>query len=507
MATAPPLLRPVDGTAAWPTSWARVVSASRPPLDLQRVVWDALVIIALLLINKGGNAGAAVFFAIMTCMVIWSPRAALKALAIAWLGLMVNTAFVPKSLVWTPARLALPLIAYIRFSLDMQRISATLLSSGMYVAFLGYVIVMAVCSIMSGLFTLIALIKLANFWAVVSAILSGVAVLRRMRIDMTEWFVSLIAAATLLGVASIALGVDNNFRSFSPDVPSNAFVGAFLHPNCHSVYAALFVVLLATVFLLGDYPRRLMTLPMMGIWAVFMYWSKARASVLATVIGLLALLLLARPFKNRFHWRLRINVPRSQIMAGLVLVTILVAVIDLASGGYLSREIVSFINKGGGDDGNVVLDTEQVLLSRAGLMNLAWKNFLEHPIFGIGFQVSTTQAFAATATLFTAPVEKGVIAYAVLEEGGFVGATAFIVFLLVMIAEFVRSRNVPALAMLAAFLASNMGEVTFFSPGGSGAFGWMMIGAAMILGDHCWRSSHTSVTARAVPRAKDSQRQ
>jgi O-antigen ligase len=498
MAAAPPFSRPFDLARAFPASPARPVTLARPPLDLQRVMRDAFVIIALLLLNMPGNAGAGVFFAILTVMVLYSPRAAFKALAICWLGLMVNTFFVPKSLVWTPARLALPLLAFVRFSIDMPRVGATLFASPTYLAFLAYVAVMAACSVTSGLFTQIALTKLANYWAVVSAILSGVTVLRRMRIDMTEWFVSLIAAATGIGLASIALGVDNNFKNLATEYRTNVFVGAFLHPNCHSVYASLFAVFLTTIILLGDYPRRRIALPMLLVWALFMYWSKARAAVLATTVGLLVLVALARPLRNRFGWRLRVNVRRSQIVALLLAALTLGGVVNLATGGSIFRGIVNFINKSSSDTDNS-LDTEKMLASRAGLIELSWRNFRENPLTGIGFQVSTDPRFAANATLFTAPVEKGVIVSAVLEEGGILGATAFAAFLLVMIAEFMRNGNVSAVAMLAAFLASNMGEVTFFSPGGSGAFGWTMIGAAIILGDHCWRRDPPTVAAPRLP--------
>lgn len=462
------------------------VGLRRPAIDLQRVARDAVIIIALMLLNKGGNVGAGVFFSILAVMVLKSPETAFKALAIAWVGLMINPSFVPKSLLWTPARLALPLLAFVRFSFDMTRIGTSLFATPMYGTLVVYVLIMAACSVLSGWYTQIALMKLTNFWAVVSAILAGVTVLRRLRVDMTEWFVSLVAATTLLGLLSIALGVDNNFRVYSANVESDAFVGAFLHPNCHSVYASLFVVLLVSVFLLGEYPRRKIALAMLPIWLVFMIWSKARASIAATIVGLLVLFLLARPFRNRFGWRLRLNVQRSQIVVFVVFSTAFLGFLDLASQGGISKPIISFINKAGTKEAKEEIDAEQVLASRQALIDLSWKNFQERPLTGLGFQVGTAESFIKNATWFSAPAEKGFLPTAVLEEGGIVGATGFVVFLLVFFGELYASRNIPAVAMLLAYLTSNMAEVTIFSPGGSGAFGWTMIGAAMILGDHCW---------------------
>jgi hypothetical protein len=181
--------------------------------------------------------------------------------------------------------------------------------------------------------------------------------------------------------------------SLSTEIESDAFVGAFLHPNCHSVYASLFFVFLASTFLLGTFPRRRIALPMMAIWGVFMIWSKARASVAATIVGTLVLLVLAQPFRNRFGWRMRLNVSRTQIAAVLVIFVIAVGLSDLATGGGVSRAVIAFINKAGTDSELTELDAEQVLASRQGLIDLSWSNFQDHPMTGIGFQVGTSDAF------------------------------------------------------------------------------------------------------------------
>lgn len=486
MATASPLNPVLIGPPPWPGTTATVASLHRPPLDGTRIASAAAAIVALLLINKGGDAGAAVFFLILTAMVFSSPQNAFKAIAIAGLGLMLHYSLVPKSLVWTPARLVLPFLVLLRFSFDLARLGTTLFASPTYVAFVLYVAVMAMCSIISGWYTQIALLKLANFWAVSSAVLAGVVVLRRMRVDLTEWFVSLIAAATMMGMLAIILGIHDNFRG-----ASKAFVGAFLHPNCHSVYGSLFVTMLASTFLLGEYPRRRIVLPMLIIWVMFNIWSKSRASMAASIMGFLVLMILAQPFRNRFGWRLHVNVRPSQVFGFILAVVAIGGVVDLATQGSVSRPIIAFINKSA-DPELTTIDTEQVLASRQGLIDLSWKNFQERPLTGIGFQVATNDAFIKNATWLTAPAEKGFLVTAVLEEGGIIGATAFVIFLVCFFGELAAARNVPGIAMLAAFLTSNMAEVTFFSPGGSGAFGWLMIGAAMILGDHSWRRpTHT----------------
>lgn len=481
MATASRLNPTFRPSPVLPTGLATAGSQARAPLDLGRISRTAVAIVALLLINKGGNIGAGIFFAILVGMVCHSPQQAFKALAICWLGLMLNYALVPKSLVWTPMRLALPLIAFVRFSLDLARVGQTLFAKPTYNCLLLYVLVMAACSALSGWYTQIALLKLINFWAVTSAIFAGVAVLRCMRVDVTEWIISLIAAATLVAILAILLGVHDDFRG-----ARKAFVGAFLHPNCHSAYGALFVTMLASTFLLGDYPRRRIALPMIAMWIMFMIWSKARASIAGTFMGLIVLFIFAQPFRNRFGWQLRLNVSRSQIIVFMMAMAVLIGLADLTTQGAVSRSVIAFINKAGDESELTEIDTGQVLASRQGLIDLSMKNFREHPLTGIGFQVGTHESFIRNATWFTAPAEKGFLISAVLEEGGILGAIAWLIFLLALYGEFVASRNVAAVAIMTAFLTVNMAEVSIFSPGGSGAFGWMMVGAGMILGDHCW---------------------
>jgi hypothetical protein len=352
-----------------------------------------------------------------------------------------------------------------------------------YVALLFYSATMAACSIISGWYTPVALLKLANFLLVVSAVFAGVTVLRARRIDMTEFFISLIAAATTLGVLSIPLGYSNSFYRGGIRM-SDVFIGAFMHPNCHTLYGALFTGYLATVATVTGYRNRWLALPLIVTWAYFMVMSQARSSLLATGVGLIVLTMYARPLRNRLGETLRLNVSRKTLVAVGACLVVALSFWNIATQGTVSRALITFINKT--DEEVETLSTERIVGSRAALIELSWRNFIDNPLFGIGFQVAKTEAFAQTATLFTAPAEKGFLPTAVLEEGGLVGTTAFVLFLFFFIRELVRERNVPGMVALLTFLATNLGEVSIFSPGGPGAFGWVMVGAAMILDDHCW---------------------
>lgn len=494
-------------TASYPelTHWPTVayghrgIADSRPagrPLAPLRVAWTSVLIIALLLLNKIGDWGSIGFFAILGVMVLRSPRHAFQALAICALGLMINKAFVPKTAAWTVGRLMLPAFAMIRFTLDyltMRNVGRGLI---VYGALLAYICAMAVCSIMSGWYTHIALLKLFNFWISMTAIWLGMTVLRARRIDLSEWFVALITAACAFGVLAIITGAANNFQRGDLHVDS-AFVGAFSHPNCHALYASLFITFLSSVGLYSHYRYRWLVVPLIGLWLLFMAWSASRTSFVAVIPALLVLAAYASPVRSRSGRRLRSTLSRGVLLGGVVMGVLGLVVVDLTSGGMISQRVIAFVNKSEKLD---TLEAAAILRSRQGLIDHGWTNFLENPVFGIGFQVATTEAFVRTATLFTAPAEKGFLPTAVLEEGGVFGASFFVIFLGTLVTSLIRERNVPGLAVFAAMLAANLTEVSLFAPGGMGLFGWTMVGAAIMLGDHCWVTpSFRRPTVRPVP--------
>ncbi|NBV45148.1 MAG: hypothetical protein EBR86_05775 [Planctomycetia bacterium] len=472
------------------------MSRGLPALDLGRIAKNVLLITLLLLLNIFGNVGAAVFFAILAMMVVYSPSAAFKALIIMWLGLMLNHALVPKSLTWTPCRLILPYLCLVRFSVDIISLRTSLFTQPFYVAFLVYCATMALCSFISGWYTAVALFKLANFWAAFTSVFAGAFVLIRKRIDIGEWLVSLIMSATSIGLIAIAIGKSKISFGVGDSVH---FGGAFLHPNCHSSYGSLFVVSLFAIYAFSPYRRRWLVFPLLAIWAVFIAWSRSRTAVLATSLGFMAMIPFMVSSLRPAGWIRRVNISRGTMAALVFAACVLLGVADVATGNRISQAVIAFVNKSDrvDDRGDVSLNVDDVLYSRASKIDESVANFRENPVFGIGFQVAKSEAFIRNATIFTAPVEKGFLPTAVLEEGGIVGACAFMVFILAMPLTFIFQRNGPALAAFFTFIGSSLTEVSVFSPGGSGGFGWVMVAAAYVFGESCWALRRTAGRAPA----------
>lgn len=498
IATVPPSLhRTVAG--ALPT--VAVPTGRAAPLTALRVLANALFIMALLLINVGGTYGSGVFFAILTVMVFVSPEAAFKSLAICYLGLMLNFAFVPKSLVWTPGRIILPFLALLRFGLDLAAYRLSPFQRASYASLVFFAAVMAICSIASGWYTHIALLKILYFLTFYTVVSAATIVLRHRRADLGEWFVSLCLAAALFGVAAIALNIDGNFRALKVDayqtVSSSGFNGAFAHPNAHAVYASLFVTFLAIVWLLSRYRQRWLVLPLMACWMTFIVWSESRTAFLATAAGVFFLVLNARPLRNRLGWKMRPNLSRRTVIGVGIAVATLGLLWNAATENTLGKSIASYIVKGAINefDYQAQVSMERIVSSRKGLIEFSWHNFLANPLTGIGFGVAKTDAFQANATYLTAPAEKGFLPTAILEEGGMLGTAAFVLYICVFSWELLRERNTAGIVMLWTMLITNLGEMTIFSPGGAGAFSWIMVGAAMLFGDRCWTPPPVHATA------------
>ena len=83
--------------------------------------------------------------------------------------------------------------------------------------------------------------------------------------------------------------------------------------------------------------------------------------------------------------------------------------------------------------------------------------------------------------LLSAPVEKGVWIYAVLEEGGVVGFILFSGFLIVAFFKLKRRKQYITATMLAVVTVSNMGEFAFFSMSYAGGMQWAMVFAAAVM--------------------------
>lgn len=120
---------------------------------------------------------------------------------------------------------------------------------------------------------------------------------------------------------------------------------------------------------------------------------------------------------------------------------------------------------------------EALTESRQGLMEYSLYEFRRNPLIGSGFQVAEyTRDLAKNAKglVVSASIEKGVLPVMVLGETGVLGSACFLIFLMSFFYVCSRRGYYITITMVSVQLMTNMGEATFFSPGGIGGIIWML---------------------------------
>ena len=119
--------------------------------------------------------------------------------------------------------------------------------------------------------------------------------------------------------------------------------------------------------------------------------------------------------------------------------------------------------------------------ARGRLIEASMQNFYENPVLGIGFGVATKpeQMKVKRDPIFgfpvSAPIEKGNMYSAMLEEVGFVGALLFVGLLLTLLGSIMRSGQLEMMWIFFVGLMVNVGEAVLFSPNGIGMLVWILV--------------------------------
>jgi len=154
-------------------------------------------------------------------------------------------------------------------------------------------------------------------------------------------------------------------------------------------------------------------------------------------------------------------------------------VVVLSSGGATDL-FTGFVFKQSGEES---VD-EAFMASRGNGIESHWQHFLEEPLIGNGFGVYPDGQWLTPPVMFmglpiSAPVEKGFLPTAVLEEIGLIGAGAFLLLVVALVRRAYRTGDNVWTGVLLTCLFLNLGEAMFFSMGGDGMLIWIWMGLAM----------------------------
>lgn len=178
---------------------------------------------------------------------------------------------------------------------------------------------------------------------------------------------------------------------------------------------------------------------------------------------------------------------KSQIFSG-VSVILLLGMVVVSTVPSIRNVVFAFIFKtsteqiAGGDI--TAGGMEQILSSRQGLADRAMYNFWKSPLIGNGFQVSDHMAGVKVkkiSMLLSAPIEKGFMPAAVLEEGGIFGGIIMIIFIISLYIKLNGYQAFCGLLVMLLLLISNLGEFYFFSMSGGGGLIWGLVFLGIML--------------------------
>ena len=255
----------------------------------------------------------------------------------------------------------------------------------------------------------------------------------------------------LAGVANLFCGITNQSQALSPLLA------------CIFAWVACDMIFLERRF-------RKPHLILLGLAVPLMYLTRSRLALVSMAFVVVVLFCYALP-KVRLPPAIRARITQGMVV-GFALLMVAAVALQLKSGG-----LTRWIRKSNDQTSDKRSLGEALTQSRQELMRYSLYEFHRNPVFGSGFQVDDKTADKVSRVkglVISASVEKGVLPVMVLGETGIMGVLCFLFFLGAFYFECSKRRYHVTLTIFAVFLVTNMGEATFFSPGGMGGILWMM---------------------------------
>lgn len=253
------------------------------------------------------------------------------------------------------------------------------------------------------------------------------------------------------------------------------FKGMTTHSQCLGPVAATLSIILFGDMIFSIRKMDWLYILLLIICPYLIYKTSSRTGMASYFIGMGLLgLFFIHARQTSQKWKSKVTT----IMIGGVS---LLAIAALSS-STIREEITRFIMKQrvNQSDSAIEFSTEGMVATRQFLIDRALDNFKNSPMVGNGFQVSPEMGQSAAgnselARILSAPIEKGVWIYAVLEEGGAIGMFIFCTFCIVCFIQLARRKAYIAASLFVFMLTSNMAEFSMFSMSYTGGFIWAMV--------------------------------
>ena len=200
-----------------------------------------------------------------------------------------------------------------------------------------------------------------------------------------------------------------------------------------------------------------------------LYLTRSRTALFALGIGVIIIAWMTTS-------KVQLSARAKKRVKSLVILMLLLGGIAAAASEFSSNTVTKWLRKTNDVEADARDFGEALTNSREGLNEMNWRDFHMNPILGMGFQTMERhrKMYAGKMFVFSAPIEKGLLPLMILGETGVVGAIVFSIFLITFFVGCNKKNLHVTAAMFCVLLASNIGEATFFSPGGAGGTLWIM---------------------------------
>lgn len=403
-----------------------------------------------------------VAFSVLCCYALTGKEQAIKALSIVAISKSLN----PAIYAFSPET---GILAWLVFFLASSRIilfswNNFIRTVPLYV----YSVVILMLSIFASVNPEISLMKLITFTIGAAAVILGYSSLDEEQSErMKAWFFSIYFVIILLSLPTFV------FPNIAYNRNGQGFQGILNHPQSFGPMLAPIATWLLAGVLFEKSKKQLLAVIVCVMLITLMVLSQARTSLTAVFVSLFffffMLQIKKKSFKNAYSGR--------AILVGIALV--LSSVIAFSSSTVIQDKLTGFVFK------RDSTDIDEALSSRSGGIVSQWHFFLKSPVLGNGFCVYPWGELPMGVTYYngipiSAPVEKGFLPTAILEETGLIGAIFFIYFLYQLFKICLKNANLKYVCMFLSCIAINVGEVFIFSMGGIGLFYWLLIGLSIL---------------------------
>lgn len=246
------------------------------------------------------------------------------------------------------------------------------------------------------------------------------------------------------------------------------FSGITDHSQTLAPFLSIMIIYVSADMIFVERKISALHIAMIVVMLVMLFMTRSRTGLFAVAVS--GFIMVSYTFK-------KVNLPRelrqklqSAMTFGGILLLLLMAAMEVRS-----QTFTKWLRKTNDVEADYRAMDEAITQTRQGTIDQCMYEFNQNRFMGIGFQVSEQVKDLydrSSGLILSAPIEKGLLPLMVLGEGGIVGAILFYIFVIGFTSGCIKGKYFVSLLLFIDFFCTNIGEATFFSPGGPGGVMW-----------------------------------